>query len=375
MDSPYLTITEQGQTRQIPRLDVTPTTPAALVRISPDQIVRETMESNSAALGAYLRTIAPTLHGQNDAGARSAPGQPAGLSTAPELQARNARYYVTVAALVAVLAALVAGLVQLATLADLVSESWQWPVWLTITGAAAFLTIRAIHESESRRTPEGIADTRAGADAYATEKDAESRHLIAAAFAAAIQTDATTKAQDADARHAATMQEVNRIASQPTPAPRHRQITLRQQPEDMQGMMTYATTTPAPVLQNAPARQEAQDAARAAYTPEYTDPPASAPPRPRHAAQTADPALVNMLQTVSDLFDDSATRADDLITIRLPWSARGQWPAETKRAAEQTLKRLDPPLIIAGAGNRYRLNRAAWCKGLALNAIRQNWRG
>ena len=259
--------------------------------------------------------------------------------------------------------------------ADLVSESWQWPVWLTITGAAAFLTIRAIHESESRRTPEGIADTRAGADAYATEKDAESRHLIAAAFAAAIQTDATTKAQDADARHAATMQEVNRIASQPTPAPRHRQITLRQQPEDMQGMMTYATTTPAPGLQNAPARQEAQDAARAAYTPEYTEAPASAPPRPRHAAQTADPALVNMLQTVSDLFDDSATRADDLITIRLPWSARGQWPAETKRAAEQTLRRLDPPLIIAGAGNRYRLNRAAWCKGLAINAIRQNWRG
>ena len=369
MDSPYLTVTEQGQTRYVPRLDATPTTPAALVRISPDQVLRETMDHNSAALGAYLRTIAPTLHGQPDAGARSAPGQPAGLSTAPELQARNVRFFVTVGALVAVAGALVAGIVQLATLADMLGESWQWPAWLTITGAAAWWTIRAIHESESRRTPEGIADTGAVAQAYATEKDAESRHLIAAAFAAAITTDAETKAQDADARHAITMQEVNRIASQPTPAPRHRQITLRQQPEDMQGMMTYATTTPAPALQNA------QEGAHAAYTPQHTEPPASAPPRPSHAAQQPDPALVNMLQTVSDLFDDAAARADDLIAIRLPWSARGTWPAETKRRAEQTLRRLDPPLIVAGAGNRYRLNRAAWCKGIALNAIRQNWRG
>ena len=60
--------------------------PAALARVDPDQIVRQTMDSNAAALTAYLRTIAPALATDRDADAGyiDAP-RPVALSSAPEL--------------------------------------------------------------------------------------------------------------------------------------------------------------------------------------------------------------------------------------------------------------------------------------------------
>ena len=371
--TPTLTINDRGQTRTIAAGPPTPAPTTQIVRINPDQIMREAMDSQSAALGAYLRTIAPTLHGQPDADDRQQRG-PAGLSTAPELHARNARYFVTVGALVAVMAILAAGLVQLATLADLLGAAWQLPAWLTLTGAASFWTIRRVHEDSERRSPEGVADTHAGAAAFAMEEDARSRGLIARAFAESIRADAGARQLDAESRNRATDAEIARITGSPTPAPRPA-LTLQRQQPDAGADLVYATTVPSPISPT-PA-PNAQQARSAAISPVYAPNSTQTPHRPAMAtvqAQQGDPALIAMLETINGLFADCARRADDLIIDRLPWSARGPWSAEAKRRADATLQRLDPPLIVAGAGGRYRLNRANWCAGIAMQAIRQNWR-
>ena len=378
----FLTITDHTGTRTIPKGPPAPHQTTAIVRVDPDAILRETMHGNNAALAAYLRTIAPTLDGQPDDGTEARQRGPAGLSTAPELHARNARYFVTIGALVFVAGTLAAGLVQLATLADLLGESWQIPAWLALTGAGAFWTIREIHETESRRTPEGIADTRAGAEAYAIERDADARTEIARAFGDSIRADATARQRDADARARVTDAELARIGAAPAPQRTpsrlidNRRFAVQWQEEDA-GMLTYATTAPATALQEG---ENATEAPQTPAAPVYVETDAAPRLRPMatahaaHAPLTADPVLIELLETIDRLYADCARRGDDLITERLPWSARGTWSAEAKRRTDATLKRLDPPLIVAGAGNRYRLNRAARCSAIALAAVRQNWR-
>ena len=372
-----LTVTDHNGRRIIP-YGAPPNVgqPAALARVDPDQIVRQTMDSNAAALTAYLRTIAPALATDRDADAGyiDAP-RPVALSSAPELAARNARYYVTVAAIIAVLAILAAGLVQLATLADLLGASWQWPAWMTLTGGAAFWSIRRLHDATDERTPEGIAQTAAHAQAYATETDAESRREIAAAFADAIRADADARRTDATARALATDAELARISAQPQPpAAPPRQFRIRALTAEQDADLVYATSIPRAALAGPTAQEAPGDAQPAPAVPEHPAPAlAAAPPRSASAA-TADPLLVAVLETISALFADCAQRGDDLIVGRLAWSARGDWPAESKRAALAALARLDPPLIEAGAGGRYRLNRRAWCHPIALTAIRHHWR-
>ena len=100
-----------------------------------------------------------------------------------------------------------------------------------------------------------------------------------------------------------------------------------------------------------------------------------APAAPSARSRSVDPVLIALLDEVRKLFSDCDRRNSDLIVCRLPWSARarGDWPADAKHSATSTLARLNPPLITAGAGGRYRLNRRAWSEPAAINEIRRHW--
>ena len=315
---PTLRVSERGQTRWVTGEATQPTT--AMVKVDPDAVVRSAIDAQSAAVKDYLRSVTRTV---DQAPQRS----PTGYSNDSELRARNGRFYVVIAAYVATAMAISAGVVSLAVLADVVVDSWFWPMWLTLAGALALWLIRWSHTLESERTPEGIELERVRSDGYAVERQADGQHAIAQAVAEAITWRAQSEFADSQARQIATEAAFERILPQ-------RQLTVA--PAEL----TYSQQAPIDIVC-----------------------------RPA----TPSTACLALCDTVQRLYDDSAQRGSDLITTRLPWSQRGDWDAAQKRTAVDVLGQLDPPLFIAGDGGRWRLNRAAWPLPMALSAIRRRW--
>lgn len=337
----WLHVTEQGRTRTIPG-DTTPAPGTAIARIDPDAIVRSAIDANTQAIGAYMRTITPMANAKARSDAPARPHTP--YSSEGELTARNRRFYVALVAYVALAAVVCWGLVQLGTLAGWVAPGWWLPSWLALTGMLALGLVRWTHAAELAHTPEGLARITADADAYAAERDADGRHGIMAAVADAITYRAQSDANDSAARLAATAQYYDVPAA---PAPVRRLTAV-----DDDGMLTYASTLPLAAPQT----------------------PQPAPERSIVCTPMApDAGCAAMLAVVNELFADCARRGDDLVIMRLPWSQRGDWPQASKRKALDVLGQMDPPLLLAGDGGRWRLNRAAWCPAIARSAIMRRW--
>ena len=352
MSAPILEVSTRGQTRYIPG-DPQPMPQTALSRIDPDQVVRSAIEAQSSAVQSYLRAIGPAAQRTVDQAAQRAP---TGYSNADELRHRNRRYYFTVAAYVAISAIVSYGLIWLATMADITPSDWFWPLFMLLAGALAMTLVRWTHSMESTLTPEGIELERVRSDGYATERAADGQHAIALAVAQAIGWRAESEFADSQARQLATESMYSQMRTPaPTPQrqlPDNRRFAVQWQSEAESGDMVYATSLPIA------AHGEAE-------------------PSPRRIVCTApappDSGCLAMLDAAGKLFDDCAQRGDNLIVTRLPWSQRGEWNAEMKRLALDVLARLDPPLLLAGDGGRWRLNSGAWCKPLALSAIRRRW--
>ena len=341
---PILTVTERGSQRYVVG-DATPAPSTALAKIDVDATVRSAIDAQSSIVREYMRGVGSTATRTIDAGAQRAPQ---GYSNAEELRHRNRRYFVTIGAYVAVAAAVCYGLVWLATLADLTPGDWFWPAWLTTSGAMALGLIWATHRSEADRTPEGIELERVRSDGYATERAADGQFLISQAISQAIGFRAESEFADATARLAAT----DAAYASMRPAPDARRFAVRWQEEDA-GMMTLATEIP--------------------LAPSPAPPRPAAAPRYTVTAMQPDAACLAMCAAVSAIFAGCAATGDDLVTGRLPWGARGDWGAPMKKKAIAVLAAMDPPLLLSGDGNRYRLNRAQWCEALAVGAIRRRW--
>ena len=315
---PTLRVSERGQTRWVTGEATQPTT--AMVKVDPDAVVRSAIDAQSAAVKDYLRSVARTV---DQAPQRS----PTGYSNDSELRARNTRFFFTVGAYIALAAVVSWGIVSLATLADVIDAGWHWPMWLAATGAMALWLVRTTHALEAHLTPEGIEATRADADAYATEKAADGQHAIAQAVAEAITWRAQSEYADSQARQIATEAAFERILPQ-------RQLTVA--PAEL----TYSQQAPIDIVW-----------------------------RPA----TPSTACLMLCDAVSKLYESCQQRGSDLVTTRLEWSQRGSWDAQQKRRCLDTLSQFDPPLLIAGDGGRWRLNRAAWPLPIALSAIRRRW--
>ena len=341
--NPTLKVTEQGATRWVTG-EPTPVQPTALAKIDPDAVVRSALDAQSNAVQTYLRTVAGNA-GQRTVDA--APRSPTGYSNGDELKARNRRFYFTVLAYVAMAIVVAYGLVQLAILADVLRDDWWLGAFLTLTGALALTLTYTTHRLEAHLTPEGIQSTLAGADAYASERNADGQHAIATAVADAIRWRAESEYHDAQARQLATEEAYGRMAAQPPP----RRLTMAAQPDD--AMLTYATQLP---LEPHTGAQTGDSA------PTYIARPV-----------TPDSGCIAFLTAISGLYADARQRGDTLITTRLPWSQRGDWSAPMKRQAVDVLTKLDPPLLLAGDGGRWRLNVAEWHEQIALQAIRRRW--
>ena len=328
MPTPILEVSSQGKTRYIVG-DPTPAPQTAMVRIDPDAVVRQALDQQSAVVRDYLRGLG------SQRTVDPAPRAPTGYSNDSELRARNVRFFFTVGAYVVLAGTVAWGIVALATLADVIDGSWHWPMWLAATGAMALWLVRSTHSLEARLTPEGIEATRADADAYAAERDADGRNAIATAVAEAISWRAQSEYADSQSRQLATEQAFDRVM------PPQRQLT---------GVVTYATSIDVQP-HTAPQRHVSM---------------VCAPVQP-------DVGAIAMCEAVTRLYADCAQRGNDLVTTRLPWSQRGSWDAAQKRRCIDVLSAMDPPLLVAGDGGRWRLNRAAWPMPIALSAIRRRW--
>ena len=183
MSAPILEVSSRGQTRYIPG-SPQPTELTALAKIDPDAVVRQALDQQSATVNAYLRTIGSTAQRTVD---QAPQRNDVPYSSAPELTARNHRFYAVLACYIAISAVAMWGLVQLAILADVLAGDWWLPSWLAMTGIAALVLVRWTHAAELQHTPEGLALVTAGSAAYAEEKDADGRNAIALAVATAIE--------------------------------------------------------------------------------------------------------------------------------------------------------------------------------------------
>lgn len=239
------------------------------------------------------------------------------------------------------------------------------PLWLLATGAGAAAVIAVQYRREQTLSPEGLQAGRDGYAAIVDQMDAESRLVVATAYADAIRMDARAQLTDARSRHQAAENEAARLTAQMDQRHAQRQQTRRA------------------ILDEAGAELDAwQPAPTVAETVYQTDPTVgatvetvaptveTAPPEP------ADPLLGLLLRTIADLYERTdATPTNALITAPLPWSARSTQipPAEKERIAA-TLATIDPPIIVSN-GNRYYLNRQHWTgPRRAARAIAAAWR-
>lgn len=363
-----LEITDRGQRRYIPRDDMPPA-PAPLARpIDLQGLTEAAMTSQADAVKALIAAMTPTTI---DGAADYRDSRPAGLATYEETAGRNTRFRWTIAGLTAAAVAATWGVVQIAAELGAIDHAWTVPAWAAAAGLAAIAAIRHVHGQEIAHSPEGVALTEAAATAYATERRADAAGQIAGAFAVAIQDDAAARRANAEAARAA-----NLAAAAPAlpawAAPRREMdYTPRRDPPALPApdddARIYAATVPVMPIQ----RPQPSHSARVA--------PTAAMPAPSNAgaaAMPADPALLEMIATLRQIYDDAERTGSDLITRALPWAARSRngWSAAQKAAASKALGYFDPPLIARDdtAGGRYRLDRR-WRRRVAELIIAREW--
>lgn len=324
---PTLRVSERGQTRWV----TGETQQRAIVArpVDVQRLATDAMSANNDMVTAILRSMTPAIDA--DPGNRAQPG----LSSPSELAARNERFRWTTAATVALSAVTAGGICWVAYLAGAVNEPGALAGWLTLSGLAGYASVQWTHHRESQLTAEAIELERVAGDYDVAATDAESRQLLARAYADAVRDDAAARRASAEAQRAANLQTL-------APAQRQMDYTPREAPE----------------------RRQWQDDAAAPIT------------TPSQAAETPtapDPVLAGVLEFLDRQHAAYVQTGRTLITERLPWSARGAMPQGDKERVDQALSHIVNPPIIVGAGNRLHWNRhQPWQRTRRL--LVENWR-
>lgn len=276
-----------------------------------------------------------------------------GYSSAAELQARNSRFYFTIGALVMVEAIAAWGMVSTANIAAWIGDVWTIPLWLSLTGIAAFVTIQHVHAGEQRLSPENIELVRAENQFAIEHMDAQTRQLairlaarndlervklerdqqqlqLEAGRRAALETHARIAEQEA--RHTTPQSTMNRLNTY-VPAQQGTQQGT-QRPQDSPGT-------------------RADDAAIWYSQDAVADVPSAILPVEQDAP-IVDPVRVAMLNFVADLFldrdsagmyrrmDSEGRLAKGVIA---PWSKRGGFNAVQREQAREILRQITPALF------------------------------
>ena len=339
-----LEIRERGETRYISRGDYGDTS-TALAPIDVQRITQDAMASNTAMVTALLKQYATTA----PTGDRNP--QQSGISSPAELASRNERFKWTIVAVVLLATVTALGIVLVAQRALETDAAVTIAAWLLLSGLGSYFSALWVHSRESALTPESIERERVAGDYDIAATDAESRQIIARAFATSIENDSETKRANAEAQRMANQSLLER--SKPTQAPQRAPV---QAYDD-----SYQDDYEQPV--------------RAPFAPSVAtwDGDEWEGLQPMTPAQP-DRVLVAFLQAIGELYADCARRNSDTITTRLPWSTRGEWTQKRdKERAQAVLSTFDPPLIVVAEGGRYRLNRQ-WRKQDAELIIVREWR-
>ena len=288
-----------------------------LARIDADGITRAAMESNSQALAAYLRTVAPALPTWRNDQAIDAP--------APAVNdlGRTTRLRIVIIAIVVICAIVSLGLGLLAYRVG-ADGMLATALFFTLWGGSAFYAVSIAQRTDTENAPEVVA---AHGARYSVETDADSRARLAAAYAHAIEVDATAKAdvhrQSAQTRQAEIDRDVLRLqtATRPAPPP----------PVDTCGDLPAAV-------------------------PQTCIPPADT---------CAPPAMSVSVAAVVLSWLEAGIKSGDIqpgryIRKTAPWSDRGELPESVRGEVRRRLATCQPPMIEAGTGGLYRFGPYGW---------------
>ena len=339
---PTLRVSERGQTRWIAG---EPAQQTAIVAkpVDVQSLATDAMNANNHMVLQVLRSMGTTIDVERT------PAQP-GLSSPAELAARNTRFKWVIVAVVLLAAITAAGIVSVAYLAGHVDGAGALAAWLVLSGVAGYASVTYVHHREANLSPEALEGERIRGDYDVSATDAESRQILAQAYADAVRDDAAARRASAEAQRSANLQLCAAPARQPmdyTP----RQSAQDAHTETQEASQEYQAETPSP------------SPVRALESPTAPVAPTVAP----------DPLLVKVLAELDRLHGDYLATGRTLIQERLPWSARGTWPQADKERTRRNLAALNVPPIVAGDGNR-----AHWCTALPWRIIRariiESWR-
>ena len=339
-----------GGDRYMPKDDYTDTSTALTKPVDLEGITRDAMASNTAMVTALLKQYATTA----PTGDRNP--QVTGISSRDELSARNERFRWTTVEVVVLVAITAAGIVLVAQRQMELDAVATIAGWLVLSGLGGVASATWVSHQESRLTPESIERERVAGDYDIAATDAESRQMIARAFATSIENDSETKRAYAEAQRAANQSLLER--SKPITAPQ------RAQPTRYDDSYDYADETPQ-CAPESPSLATWNDGETAGLMVAPTIAP--------------DKDLVAMLSHVEQLYNDCDQRDSDIITLKLQWRNRGDWDADASEKAERVLAyfadNYNAPLVFRGNENgaRWRLNRQAWKRNVARAIIAREW--
>ena len=342
-----LEIRERGQTRHIPRGDYGDTGSTALARpIDVQRITQDAMASNTAMVTELLRQYATTAPADNRH------PQVTGIASKDELASRNERFKWTTVAVIVLSSITAAGIVLVAQRQMELDTVAAIAGWLFLSGAGGYASALLVHRTESRLTPEALEGERIAGDYDIAATDAESRQIIARAFATSIENDSETKRANAEAQRMANQSLLER--SKPVQAPQRAPV----QAYDELDQDDYEQPVQAPFAPTLATWDDDEWEGLQPMTP-------IAPDRD----------LVAMLNHIDQLYADCDKRDSDVIMLTLQWGNRGEWSIDAKAKADRVLVYFDPPLIHRKneSGARWRLNRQAWRRPVARLTIAREW--
>ena len=325
-----------------------PVQPGLPISVDPDNLVSGALREQTQIVQNYLRSITPMMQVLPPEGEMR---RGYGYASPGETAARTDRYKFSVASITGISALTSAGLVLLAYANGYTNELTSVATWLALSGIFSGVAVSLMHRQDSVLTPEGIERQRQGYQAVVDQMDAESRQTLAGAYATAITLDARARAYTQRTQAHAMAAETQRLAApRPAPAPR---------PQAQFG----------PVRWDEPAFVDDEQAVGTVQGTVEETVSTSGRGLFDHSPTTVDPLRTTVLTFVASLYEDGVVDGNGLILVRLPWSSRGSLaPAERDRV-QDALRRLEPPLIEIGAGNRAYLNRVYSRRQLTVNAV------
>lgn len=319
--------------------------------IDAQQVVRDGMKANGAMIDGLLRSIQPPPP--------PADGVIGTYSTPSESRERTSRYKFSLGAIVTICMSIAGGIVLLAYRSGAVDGPAGVAMWLTLFGILAAAFVTWLQTLDMHHSPEGIAHAREQYHAVVDQADADSRKVLADAYAYAIRTDADAKAHTTHSQAAALDAHTQSLLLR-APAPSPRRVTVAGSATPQPWHWEQGEDgTPVPVPDGA-------------ETPPLPLLPSSYPPLSPPIPTGVDPVAGVVLGWVASLYDDPD--ALDPITrrikVKLPWGAQSTMLAPVdKDRIKAIMLDMQPPLFVPLPGNALAL--PCQFKGVALQRVRE----